>query len=155
VVSVTPFLWFNDNAEEALAHYADVFANSDIVDVTRMDVASMPNGVFTVGTIRIEDLTITVMNGGPAFTLNEAFSLVVSCEGQDEVDYYWRALVDGGAPSQCGWLKDRFGMSWQIVPTLLPKLLNDPDPKRAGRVRDAMLTMGKIECAALRAAYDG
>jgi predicted 3-demethylubiquinone-9 3-methyltransferase (glyoxalase superfamily) len=155
VVSVAPFLWFNDNAEEALAHYADVFANSEIVDITRMDVESMPNGVFTIGTIRIEDLTITIMNGGPAFTLNEAFSLVVSCAGQDEVDYYWNALVDGGTPSQCGWLKDRFGLSWQIVPTLLPKLLGDPDPKRAARVRDAMLTMGKIECAALQSAYDG
>jgi len=155
VVSVAPFLWFNDNAEEALAYYTDVFANSEIVDVTRMDVPSMPNGDFLIGTIRIEDLTITIMNGGPSFTLNEAFSLAVSCEGQDEVDYYWNALVEGGTPSQCGWLKDRFGLSWQIVPTLLPQLLGDSDPIRAGRVRDAMLAMGKIECDVLQHAYDG
>ena len=155
MVSVAPFLWFNDNAEEALAYYTDVFANSEIVDVTRMDVPSMPNGDFLIGTIRIEDLTITIMNGGPSFTLNEAFSLAVSCEGQDEVDYYWNALVEGGTPSQCGWLKDRFGLSWQIVPTLLPQLLGDSDPIRAGRVRDAMLAMGKIECDVLQHAYDG
>jgi predicted 3-demethylubiquinone-9 3-methyltransferase (glyoxalase superfamily) len=155
VVSVAPFLWFNDNAEEALAYYTDVFANSEIVDVTRMDMPSMPNGDFLIGTIRIEDLTITIMNGGPSFTLNEAFSLAVSCEGQDEVDYYWNALVEGGTPSQCGWLKDRFGLSWQIVPTLLPQLLGDSDPIRAGRVRDAMLAMGKIECDVLQHAYDG
>ena len=154
-MSVAPFLWFNDNAEEALAYYTDVFANSEIVDVTRMDVPSMPNGDFLIGTIRIEDLTITIMNGGPSFTLNEAFSLAVSCEGQDEVDYYWNALVEGGTPSQCGWLKDRFGLSWQIVPTLLPQLLGDSDPIRAGRVRDAMLAMGKIECDVLQHAYDG
>jgi predicted 3-demethylubiquinone-9 3-methyltransferase (glyoxalase superfamily) len=155
VVSVAPFLWFNDNAEEALDFYAGIFANSEIVDVTRMEVASMPNGGFIIGTIRIEDLSITIMNGGPAFALTEAFSLVVSCEGQAEVDHYWDALVDGGTPSQCGWLKDRFGLSWQIVPTLLPKLLGDPDPIKAARARDAMLTMSKIECDVLQHAYDG
>lgn len=155
MVSVAPFLWFNDNAEEALAFYTDVFVNSEIIDVTRMDVPSMPDGDFMIGTIRIEDLTITIMNGGPAFTLNEAFSLALSCEGQDEVDYYWTALLEGGTQSQCGWLKDRFGLSWQVVPTLLPQLLGDPDPIRAGRVRDAMLAMGKIECDVLQHAYDG
>lgn len=154
MVNVAPFLWFHDNAEEALAFYSGVFANSEIIDVTRMDVPSMSDTTFVIGTIRIEDLTITIMNGGPAFTLNEAFSLVVSCEGQSEVDYYWDALVDGGAPSQCGWLKDRFGVSWQIVPTLLPQLLGDADPARAARVRDAMLTMSKIECDHLQRAYD-
>ena len=154
MVSVTPFLWFNDDAEEALAFYADVFTNSEIVEVTRMDVDSMANGGFVIGTIRIEDLTITIMNGGPMFSLTEAFSLAVSCKDQAEVDYFWAALVDSGEPSQCGWLKDRFGLSWQIVPTLLPRLLGDPDPVKAGRVRDAMLGMGKIDCAALQAAYD-
>jgi predicted 3-demethylubiquinone-9 3-methyltransferase (glyoxalase superfamily) len=155
VVSVAPFLWFNDNAEEALAFYDGVFANSEIVDVTRMDVPSMPNGGFVIGTIRIEDLTITIMNGGPAFKLSEAFSLVVSCENQADVDYYWAALGEGGEPGQCGWLKDRFGLSWQIVPTLLPRLLGDADATRAGRVRDAMMTMGKIECHLLQVAHDG
>jgi predicted 3-demethylubiquinone-9 3-methyltransferase (glyoxalase superfamily) len=155
VVDVSPFLWFDDDAEQALEFYAGVFANSEIVDVTRMDVPTMPNGAFVIGTIRIENLTITIMNGGPTFSLNEAFSLVVSCQDQSEVDYYWSALVDGGEPSQCGWLKDRFGVSWQVIPKLLVELLSDPDAERAGRVRDAMLAMGKIECDSLQAAYDG
>jgi predicted 3-demethylubiquinone-9 3-methyltransferase (glyoxalase superfamily) len=154
VVEVSPFLWFDDNAEPALEFYAGVFANSEIVDVTRMDVPSMPNGGFVIGTIRIENLTITIMNGGPTFSLNAAFSLVVACQDQAEVDYYWAALGDGGEPSQCGWLKDRFGLSWQVVPTLLTELLGDPDPEKAGRVRDAMMTMKKIECDKLQAAYD-
>lgn len=154
MVDVAPFLWFNDNAEQALEFYAGVFANSEIVDVNRMDVPTMPNGSFVIGTIRIEDLPITIMNGGPTFTLNEAFSLVVTCQDQDEVDYYWTALGDGGAFSQCGWLKDRFGVSWQIIPTLLRELLGDSDPVKAGRVRDAMMAMSKIECATLQAAYD-
>lgn len=95
------------------------------------------------------------MNGGPVFSLNEAFSLFVTCDTQDEVDYYWDALCDGGAPSQCGWLKDRFGVSWQIVPSLLQELMSDPDAERAGRVRDALMNMSKIESAQLRAAYEG
>ena len=155
MVSVAPFLWFNDNAEEALAFYSEVFTDSEIIDVTRMEVPSMPEGDFMIGTIRIEDLTITIMNGGPTFALNEAFSLALSCDGQDEVDYYWNALLEGGTPSQCGWLKDRFGLSWQVVPTLLPQLLGDPDPVKAGRVRDAMMAMVKLECDVLQRAYDG
>jgi predicted 3-demethylubiquinone-9 3-methyltransferase (glyoxalase superfamily) len=154
MVDVSPFLWFDDNAEKALAFYAGVFANSEIINVTRMDVPTMPNGSFVIGTIRIENLTITIMNGGPTFSLNEAFSLVVSCRDQSEVDYYWSALVDGGVPSQCGWLKDQFGLSWQIIPQLLPELLGDPDPQKSGRVRDAMMIMSKIECDTLQAAYD-
>ena len=155
MVDVSPFLWFNDNAQQALEFYAGVFADSEIVNVTRMDVPTMPNGGFIIGTIRIENLTISIMNGGPSFSLNEAFSLVVSCQDQAEVDYYWSSLNDGGEPGPCGWLKDRFGLSWQIIPTLLTELLGDPDPEKAGRVRDAMMIMGKIECGELRAAYDG
>ena len=155
MVEVSPFLWFDNDAVPALEFYASVFANSEVVSVTRMDVPTMPNGGFVIGTIRIENLTFTIMNGGPAFSLNEAFSLVVACKDQAEVDYYWSALGDGGEPSQCGWLKDRFGLSWQIVPTLLTELLGDPDPERAGRVRDAMLVMTKIECDKLQVAYDG
>jgi predicted 3-demethylubiquinone-9 3-methyltransferase (glyoxalase superfamily) len=154
VVSVSPFLWFNDNAEQALEFYAGVFANSEIVDVVRMDVSDMPNGGFVIGTIRIENLEISIMNGGPSFSLTEAFSLVVSCQDQDEVDYFWSSLGAGGEPGRCGWLKDRFGVSWQVIPKLLVELLGDPDPERAGRVRDAMMTMSKIECDALRAAYE-
>ena len=151
---ITPFLWFNDNAEQALEFYAGVFTNSEIVNVTRMDVPTMPNGGFIIGTIRIENLTISIMNGGPSFSLNEAFSLVVSCQDQAEVDYYWSSLGNGGEPGPCGWLKDKFGLSWQIIPTLLPELLGDADPQKAGRVRDAMMAMSKIDCATLQAAYD-
>ena len=154
MVNVAPFLWFDDDAEQALDFYASVFKNSEIVNVTRMDVPSMSNGGFIIGTIRIENLTITIMNGGPTFALTEAFSLVVSCRDQSEVDYYWSALVDGGEPGQCGWLKDRFGLSWQIIPTLLTELLSDPDPEKSGRVRDAMMVMSKIECDTLQAAHD-
>lgn len=154
MVDVSPFLWFNDDAEQALEFYAGVFSNSEVINVTRMDVPSMPNGGFIIGTIRIENLTISIMNGGPSFSLNEAFSLVVSCQDQSEVDYYWSSLGDGGEASQCGWLKDRFGLSWQIIPTLLTQLLSDPDPVKAGRVRDAMMIMSKIECDKLQAAYD-
>jgi len=95
------------------------------------------------------------MNGGPAFSLNEAFSLVVSCQDQAEVDYYWSSLGNGGEPGPCGWLKDKFGLSWQIIPTLLPELLGDADPQKAGRVRDAMMAMSKIDCGELQAAFDG
>ncbi len=153
--SVTPFLWFDDNAEEAMNYYTKVFANSEIVTVQRMDMPTVPDQNFVIGSIRIENLTFTIMNGGPMFKLNESFSLAVSCHGQEEVDYYWNALVDGGEPSQCGWLKDRFGLSWQIIPTMLTDMLSDPDPEKAGRVRDAMMQMHKIECDALQVAYDG
>jgi predicted 3-demethylubiquinone-9 3-methyltransferase (glyoxalase superfamily) len=154
MVDVSPFLWFDDDAEQALEFYARVFANSEIIDVTRMDVPTMPNGGFVIGTIRIENLTITIMNGGPTFALSEAFSLFVSCQDQAEVDFYWSSLGEGGEPGQCGWLKDQFGLSWQIIPRLLSELLGDPDPEKSGRVRDAMMAMGKIECNKLQAAYD-
>jgi len=151
---VTPFLWIDHDAERALDFYSSVFANSEIVNVTRMDVPTMPLGGFTIGTIRIEDLSISIMNGGPAHKLNEAFSLVVACHDQAEVDYYWSALGIDGETGPCGWLKDQFGLSWQVIPTLLTELLSDPDPLKAGRVRDAMMAMSKIECSTLRVAYD-
>jgi predicted 3-demethylubiquinone-9 3-methyltransferase (glyoxalase superfamily) len=154
VVSVTPFLWFDDNAEAAMNFYAKTFAHSEIVTVNRMDMPTAPGVDFIIGTIRIEDLTFTIMNGGPAHQLTEAFSLVVTCEDQLEVDYYWLALGTGGEPGPCGWLKDQFGLSWQIIPTMLIELLSDPDPEKSGRVRDAMLIMSKIECDKLQAAYD-
>jgi predicted 3-demethylubiquinone-9 3-methyltransferase (glyoxalase superfamily) len=154
MASVTPFLWFNDNAEEALDFYSKVFSNSEIIDVTKIRQTDAPNGGFVIGTIRIENQVLTIMNGGPMFTLDEAFSLSVLCEGQEEVDYYWNALTEGGEESQCGWLKDQFGVSWQIIPTLLFQLQADPDVEKSNRVREAMLTMHKIECDELQAAYD-
>lgn len=155
VVSVTPFLWFDDNAEAAMNFYAATFAHSEIVTINRMDMPTTPDVDFIIGTIRIEDLTFSIMNGGPAHQLSEAFSLVVTCEDQLEVDYYWLALGSGGEPGPCGWLKDQFGLSWQIIPTMLIELLSDPDPEKSSRVRDAMLKMSKIECDTLQAAYDG
>jgi predicted 3-demethylubiquinone-9 3-methyltransferase (glyoxalase superfamily) len=154
MVEISPFLWFNDDGEQAIEHYASVFANSEVINVSRMDVPTMPNGGFIIGTIRIENLTIMILNGGPMFSLNEAFSLMVSCQDQGEVDYYWKALSDGGEAGQCGWLKDRFGVSWQIIPKLLGELMGDPDAARADRVREAMMSMTKIECDKLQAAYD-
>ncbi len=155
MVTLSPFLWFNDDAEDALAFYSSIFENSEIVSVTSVNDPSMPGGGFIIGTIRIENLDISILNGGPTFSLNEAFSLFVSCDTQDEVDYYWSALCDGGEPRQCGWLKDRFGVSWQIIPKLLGELMGSPDRERSGRVRDAMMTMSKIESDELRAAYEG
>jgi predicted 3-demethylubiquinone-9 3-methyltransferase (glyoxalase superfamily) len=154
MVEITPFLWFNDDGEQAIEHYARVFANSEVINISRVDVPTMPNGGFVIGTIRIENLTIMILNGGPMFSLNEAFSLMVSCQDQGEVDYYWKTLVDGGEAGQCGWLKDRFGVSWQIIPTLLGELMGDPDAAKADRVREAMMSMTKIECDKLQAAYD-
>ena len=152
---ITPFLWFNDGAGDALDFYSKVFERSEVIDVSKVDAPEMPGGGFIMGTIQIENLKIMVFNGGPMFKFNESFSLFVSCADQGEVDYYWNALVEGGEPGQCGWLKDRFGLSWQIIPSLLGELMGGPDHEGAGRVREAMLQMTKIESAVLQAAYDG
>lgn len=155
MADITPFLWFDDRAEEALHFYAGVFANSEVVDVSKFEDADQPGAGFFMGTLRIGNLTLMFFNGGPAHAFNHAISLFVSCESQEEVDHYWSALVDGGSPDRCGWLRDRFGLSWQIIPRLLGQLMSDPDARRSTRVRDAMLQMNKIDCAALQAAYDG
>ena len=155
MTEITPFLWFNDGAGDALDFYSKVFERSEVVNVSKVDAPEMPGGGFIMGTLQIENLKIMVFNGGPAFTFNESISLFVSCDSQEEVDRYWSALLEGGEPGQCGWLKDRFGVSWQIIPSLLGELMSGSDPQGAGRVRDAMLKMTKIESAALQAAYDG
>ena len=155
MTEITPFLWFNDGAGDALDFYTKVFERSEVINVTKVDAPEMSGGGFIMGTLQIENLKIILFNGGPAFTFNESLSLFVSCDDQEEVDYYWSALVEGGEPGQCGWLKDRFGLSWQIIPSLLGTLMSGPDHAGAGRVRDAMLQMTKIESAALQAAYDG
>ena len=155
MANITPFLWFDDQAEEALALYSNVFSNSEVVNVTKFDDVDRPGRGFVMGTLRLENQTLMLFNGGPFHAFNEATSLLVSCEDQGEVDHYWSALARGGTPGRCGWLKDRFGLSWQIVPRLLGELMSDPDAQRATRVRDTMLQMGKIDCAALQAAYDG
>ena len=156
---ITPFLWFDDEAEQAVSFYTSIFKNSRVVSTTRYDEASAkpsgrPAGSLMTIAFQLDGQDFTAINGGPAFEFNEAISLVVSCESQDEVDYYWGRLSDGGDPSaqQCGWLKDRFGVSWQVVPSALPELLNHPDPAKARRATEAMLQMKKIDLAALRRA---
>jgi predicted 3-demethylubiquinone-9 3-methyltransferase (glyoxalase superfamily) len=155
VPSVSPFLWFNEGAEEALALYARVFQDSSVVDVTRGRASGHEN--FMTGTVRVGDINIIVFNGGPYadFKFNEAMSLFVTCADQDEVDHYWNGLSEGGEPGQCGWLKDRFGVSWQIVPRLFEELMSTSDPERRDRVFHAMMKMKKFDSAALQAAYDG
>ncbi len=162
---ITPFLWFDDQAEEAAGLYVSVFTarrasgpsagESKILDVSRYGEAGpgTPGTAMTVAFV-LEGLEFTALNGGPSHEFTEAVSFVVNCEGQEEVDDLWAALSEGGEEGPCGWLKDRFGLSWQIVPTVLPKLLTDPDPEKAGRVMKAMLEMKKIDIAGLQRAAD-
>jgi len=153
IQKITPFLWFDHQAEEAAALYTSVFPNSKIVKVARYGEAGPgPAGSAMTVEFQLEGQTFVALNGGPHFQFTEAISFVVNCETQDEVDHYWEKLSAGGAESQCGWLKDRFGLSWQVIPSALPRLLSDPDPKKAGRVMQAMLKMKKIEVRALQEA---
>ncbi len=154
---ITPFLWFDNNAEEAMKFYTSVFRNSKIGIVSRYPEGSPgPAGSVMTGTLQLEGLDFIVLNGGPLFKFTEAISFVVNCETQEEVDEYWKKLTaDGGQEVQCGWLKDKFGLSWQIVPTILPKLMGDGDRDKATRVMQAMLKMKKMDIAALKRAYAG
>jgi predicted 3-demethylubiquinone-9 3-methyltransferase (glyoxalase superfamily) len=153
---ITPFLWFDSDAEEAANLYVSIFKNSKILEVARYG-ASGPGPKGSVMTIKfqLEGQQLIALNGGPHYKLTEAFSLAVDCESQQEVDDLWTKLIaGGGAPSQCGWLKDRFGLSWQIVPSILPTLLMDKDPGKSSRVMQAMLRMTKIDIATLKQAAD-
>jgi len=146
---ITPFLCFDDQAEEAMNFYIAIFKNSKILSVT-----PGPNGkAFTVS-FELDGQEFTALNAGPQFKFTEAVSFFVNCETQAEVDFYWEKLTAGGEEVQCGWLKDKYGLSWQIVPTALGELLGDPDPVKSQRVMQAMLQMKKIEIAGLRQAYD-
>lgn len=153
MAKLTPFLWFDDDLEQAMAFYASVFEGTAIVEVNR--IGDAPTDPVLSATFRISGQEFRAINGGPHFRFNEAISLFVDCDDQAEVDRLWDRLTDGGEPSRCGWLKDRFGLSWQIIPRRLGKLMEDPDPVRATRVREAMLAMGKINVAALEAAHAG
>ncbi|WP_437815199.1 VOC family protein [Sorangium sp. So ce1078] len=151
---IKTFLWFDNNAEEAVRHYTSVFKRSRIVEELRCgDSGPMPKGSILTVEFELEGQRFVALNGGPHFKFNEAISLAVTCETQEEVDELWSKLTaDGGAESQCGWLKDRFGLSWQIVPSALPRLLQHPDPARAARVMQAMMQMKKLDVARLEEA---
>jgi predicted 3-demethylubiquinone-9 3-methyltransferase (glyoxalase superfamily) len=153
---ITPNLWFDTQGEEAAEFYVSVFPNSKITAVHYYGEAG-PREAGTVLTVDfvLDGQEYTAINGGPQFTFDEAISLLVHCADQDEVDYYWDKLTDGGEESQCGWLKDRFGLSWQIVPAGMEDILGDPDPARSQRAMKAMFGMKKLDVAALRAAADG
>jgi predicted 3-demethylubiquinone-9 3-methyltransferase (glyoxalase superfamily) len=155
IQTITPFLWFDHQAEEATRFYVSVFRNSKIVKVVRYGAAG-PGPAGTVMTVefQLDGQSFVALNGGPHFKFTEAISFVVNCRTQDEVDDYWGKLSAGGAEVQCGWLKDRFGLSWQIVPTELPELLGDPDREKASRVLKTMLTMKKLDIRALRQAAE-
>jgi predicted 3-demethylubiquinone-9 3-methyltransferase (glyoxalase superfamily) len=155
IQKITPFLWFDRQAEEAAAFYASIFPNSRVVKVIRYGGAGPgPAGSAMTVEFELEGQSFVALNGGPHFKFTEAISFVVNCQTQEEVDEYWEKLSEGGTPVECGWLKDKFGLSWQIVPTALPKLLSDPDPEKAQRVMKAMLTMTKLDISALEQAYD-
>lgn len=153
---ITPFLWFDNQAEEAAKFYVSIFKNSKIVNVARYGEAGPgPKGSAMTVAFHLDGQDFTALNGGPVFKFNESISFVVSCKTQQEVDDYWKKLTaDGGEESQCGWVKDKYGLSWQIIPTALNELLSDPDPKRANRAMKAMLGMKKLDIAALRKAAD-
>ena len=146
---ITPFLWFNDNAEEAMNFYTSVFKNSKIVNISRI-----PDGKTTLGIFQIEGQEFYVLNGGPHFKFSPAISLFVKCETQEEVDELWEKLAEGGKPNQCGWLDDKFGLTWQIIPNALMRLMGDKDPAKSKRVMDAMLKMNKIIIKDLEDAYN-
>ena len=155
--NISPFLMFNDQAEQAANLYVSLFPNSRIVSVSRYgDGGPQPAGTAMSVTFEIDGLTVQAFNGGPSFHFTEGLSLFVQASDQEQLDSYWNSLMaDGGGPGQCGWLRDRFGLSWQIVPTVLQSLLSDPDPVKAGRAMQAMLGMSKLDIAQLQAAHDG
>ncbi|MCL5274594.1 MAG: VOC family protein [Chloroflexi bacterium] len=152
---ITPFLWFDNNAEEAVNFYTSIFPNSQVLSVSRYGEAGPgPAGQVMVMSFRLDGQEFQALNGGPIFKFTEAISFVVDCKTQDEVDMYWEKLSAGGEESQCGWLKDKFGLSWQIVPAALGELLSDPNPVKAQRVMQAMLQMSKIDILGLENARD-
>ncbi len=153
---ITPFLWFDGKAEEAANFYTSVFKNSKVLSINRYaEGAPMPKGSVMTAQFVLDGQEFVALNGGPEYTFTPAISFVVNCETQEEVDHFWEKLTaDGGKEIQCGWLQDKYGVSWQIVPTVLLKLVNDPDPERARKAMTAMLQMKKIDIAALHRAVE-
>lgn len=155
---ITPFLWFDDKAEEAVKFYVSVFKNSKMGSISRYDdemskAAGRPQGSVMTVEFQLDGQEFTALNGGPHFKFTEAISLVVNCETQEEVDMFWEKLSEGGVKSQCGWLKDKYGLSWQIVPTVLWEMMLDKDPEKSKRVKKAMLQMNKLDIKTLKQAY--
>jgi predicted 3-demethylubiquinone-9 3-methyltransferase (glyoxalase superfamily) len=152
---ITPFLWFDANAEEAVAFYTSIFPNSSVQKIDRYgkDSPGIEGAVMTIA-FSLNGQAFMALNGGPVYQFNPAISFVVTCEDQAEVDHYWEHLTDGGQEVQCGWLTDKYGVSWQIVPKALDEMLADPDPQKAYRVMQAMLKMVKLDIAELQKAYD-
>jgi predicted 3-demethylubiquinone-9 3-methyltransferase (glyoxalase superfamily) len=151
-----PCLWFDGQAEQAAQHYTSIFPNSSIGEITHYG-PDMPEGEGTVMTVSftLDGQEYTGLNGGPQFPFSEAISFQIMCADQEEADRYWDRLTDGGEESQCGWLKDKFGVSWQVIPTEMLALINDPDPQRAKRATEAMMQMGRLDVAEARRAADG
>ena len=153
---ITPFLWFDNQAEEAMNFYLSIFKNSKIMSVSRYgDAGPGPKGSVMTATFQLDGQEFIALNGGPHFKFTEAISLFVKCQTQQEVDDFWEKLSQGGQKSQCGWLKDKFGLSWQIVPTILGELLGDSDREKSKRVMQAMLQMTKIDIEGLKRASEG
>jgi predicted 3-demethylubiquinone-9 3-methyltransferase (glyoxalase superfamily) len=152
---ITPFLWFDANAEEAVAFYTSIFPNSSVQKIDRYgkDSPGIEGAVMTIA-FSLNGQAFMALNGGPVYQFNPAISFVVTCEDQAEVDHYWEHLTDGGQEVQCGWLTDKYGVSWQIVPKALDEMLADPEPEKADRVMQAMLKMVKLDIAELQKAYD-
>lgn len=162
IQKIAPCLWFDDQAEEAARFYTGIFKNSKIVTVARYgkaghEVHGRPAGTVMTVAFELEGQAFTALNGGPVFKFNEAISFQVNCETQAEVDYYWEKLSEGGdvKAQQCGWLKDRYGVSWQVVPRALVEMITDPDSEKSGRAMEAMLRMKKLDIAGLKRAYGG
>lgn len=153
---INPFLWFDNNAEEAMNFYLSIFKASRVIRVaTNPPGAPGPEGTFLVATIELAGQEISLMNGGPGHPHTDAISLTINCDSQEEIDYYWNKLLEGGGNEvACGWLKDRFGLFWQVTPVILPELISDPDKVKAGRVMQAMMKMIKLDIPALQAAAD-
>ena len=153
---ITPNLWFDTGAEAAATHYVSIFPDSQIVATTHYtDAGPREAGMVLTVEFELAGQRFTAINGGPQFTFDEAVSFLITCEDQEELDYYWTKLSDGGEEGPCGWLKDRFGLSWQVVPDGMAELFADPDPERARRAMEAMLKMRKLDIAAMRAAAEG
>lgn len=155
IPKITPFLWFDNQAEEAANFYVSIFQNSKILNIVRNPAGAMgPEGEVMVAAFELDGTKFTALNGGPLFKFSEAISFVINCEDQAEVDYFWDKLSVGGAESRCGWLRDKFGLSWQVVPSALRILLSDPDRAKAARVNQAMMQMTKIDIASLEKAAE-